>query len=63
MKLRSVALVGVVCVAALGLIGTGAHAVFTTSTTSLENSSDLRTRPPRVAYWRQDDIRSSRAVC
>jgi hypothetical protein len=34
MKLRSVALVGIVCVAALGLIGVGAHAVFTTSTTS-----------------------------
>jgi hypothetical protein len=34
MKLRSVAFVGVVCVAALGLIGVGAHAVFTTSTTS-----------------------------
>jgi hypothetical protein len=34
MKLRSVALVGVVCIAALGLIGVGAHAAFTTSTTS-----------------------------
>ncbi len=34
MKLRSVALVGVVCLAALGLIGVGARAVFTTSTTS-----------------------------
>ena len=34
MKLRSVARVVVVCLAALGLIGAGAHAVFTTSTTS-----------------------------
>ena len=34
MKLRSVALVGVSSLAALGLIGVGAHAVFTTSTTS-----------------------------
>jgi hypothetical protein len=34
MKLRSVALVGVICIAALGLIGVGAHAAFTTSTTS-----------------------------
>ncbi len=34
MKLRSVALVGVVCLAALGLIGAGARAVFTTSTRS-----------------------------
>src|ERR1039458_8219893 len=34
MKLRSVALVGVVCLAALGLVGVGAHAAFTTSTTS-----------------------------
>src|ERR1019366_8943155 len=34
MKLRSVALVGVICLAALGLIGVGAHAAFTTSTTS-----------------------------
>jgi hypothetical protein len=34
MKLRSVALVGVVCIATLGLIGVGAHAAFTTSTTS-----------------------------
>jgi uncharacterized protein YaaQ len=34
MKLRSVALVGVVCIATLGLIGAGARAVFTTSTTS-----------------------------
>ncbi len=34
MKLRSVALVGVVSLAALGMIGAGAHAVFTTSTTS-----------------------------
>jgi len=33
-KLRSVALVSVMSVAALGLIGAGAHAVFTTSTTS-----------------------------
>ncbi len=34
MKLRSVALVGVSSLAALGLIGVGVHAVFTTSTTS-----------------------------
>ncbi len=34
MKLRSVALVGVTSLAALGLIGVGAHAVFTTSTQS-----------------------------
>ena len=34
MKLRSVALIGVVSLAVLGLIGVGAHAVFTTSTTS-----------------------------
>ena len=34
MKLRSVALVGVICLAALGLVGVGAHAAFTTSTTS-----------------------------
>ncbi len=34
MKLRSVALIGVVSFAALGLVGAGAHAVFTTSTTS-----------------------------
>ena len=34
MKLRSVALVGVVCLAGLGLVGVGAHAAFTTSTTS-----------------------------
>ncbi|MGD0983576.1 MAG: Ig-like domain-containing protein [Acidimicrobiales bacterium] len=34
MKLRSVARVVVVCLAALGLVGVGAHAVFTTSTTS-----------------------------
>jgi hypothetical protein len=33
-KLRSVALVGVVCLAGLGLVGVGAHAAFTTSTTS-----------------------------
>ena len=34
MKLRQVALIGVVSLAVLGLIGAGAHAVFTTSTTS-----------------------------
>jgi hypothetical protein len=34
MKLRSVALVGIASLAALGLIGVGAHAVFTASTTS-----------------------------
>ena len=34
MKFRSVALVGVVCIATLGLIGVGAHAAFTTSTQS-----------------------------
>ena len=34
MKLRSVALVGMVSLAVLGLIGAGVHAVFTTSTTS-----------------------------
>ncbi len=34
MKLRSVALVAMICIAALGLIGVGAHAAFTTSTTS-----------------------------
>jgi len=34
MKLRAIALAGVVSVAGLGLIGAGAHAVFTTSTAS-----------------------------
>jgi predicted ribosomally synthesized peptide with SipW-like signal peptide len=34
MKLRTVALSGVMSLASLGLIGAGAHAVFTTSTTS-----------------------------
>ncbi|MGA2529287.1 MAG: hypothetical protein ABSG36_09025 [Acidimicrobiales bacterium] len=34
MKFRSVALVGVVSLAVLGLIGAGAHGAFTTSTTS-----------------------------
>ncbi len=39
MTLRSVAHVGVVFLAALGLIGAGAHAVFTTSTVSLTCNS------------------------
>jgi len=34
MKLRTIALVGVACVAGLGLVGTGAHAVFTQSATA-----------------------------
>jgi hypothetical protein len=38
MKLKAVALTGVMSLAGLGLIGAGAHAVFTTN---LENSSDL----------------------
>jgi hypothetical protein len=44
MKLRSVARVGVASLAALGLIGAGAHAVFTTSTVSFpcNNQSTAR---------------------
>ena len=34
MKLRSVAMTGVLSLAGLGLVGAGAHAVFTTSTAS-----------------------------
>jgi len=48
MKLRSVARVVVVCLAALGLIGAGAHAVFTTSTTSSQTitAGTWGTTPP-----------------
>jgi len=48
MKLRSVARVVVVCLAALGLVGAGAHAVFTTSTTSGQTitAGNWGTTPP-----------------
>ena len=50
MKLRSVALVGVMSLAVLGLIGTGAHAVFTTSTTSSQTiTAGTWGAPPTVA--------------
>jgi len=49
-KLRSVALVGVMSLAVLGLIGTGAHAVFTTSTTSSQTiTAGTWGAPPTVA--------------
>jgi hypothetical protein len=37
MKLKTVAMTGVMSLAGLGLVGAGAHAVFTTSTTSSQN--------------------------
>jgi hypothetical protein len=50
MKLRSVALIGVVSLAALGLIGAGAHAAFTTSTTSHQTiTAGTWGAPPTVA--------------
>jgi hypothetical protein len=37
MKLRFIAMTGVMSLAGLGLVGAGAHAIFTTSTTSTQN--------------------------
>ena len=36
MRIRSVALIGVMSLAGLGLVGAGAHAIYTANTTSTE---------------------------
>jgi len=48
MKLRTVAMTGVLSLAGLGLVGAGAHAVFTTTTSS---SQTISAGTPAVALW------------
>jgi hypothetical protein len=48
MKLRTVAMTGMLSLAGLGLIGVGAHAAFTTSTAS---SQTINAGAPGVALW------------
>jgi hypothetical protein len=48
MKLRFIAMTGVMSLAGLGLIGVGAHAVFTTTTSS---SQTINAGTPAVALW------------
>jgi hypothetical protein len=48
MKLRTVAMTGVLSLAGLGLVGAGAHAVFTTSTAS---SQQINAGTPSVVTW------------
>jgi len=48
MRIRSIALAGVLGVAGLGLIGVGSHAVFTTTTSS---SQEITAGTPQVVTW------------
>jgi hypothetical protein len=48
MKLKTIAMTGVMSLAGLGLIGAGAHAVFTTSSAS---SQQINAGVPGVALW------------
>jgi hypothetical protein len=61
MKLRLVAMTGVLSLAGLGLIGVGAHAVFTTSTTSNQTVSAgtlsvVLNSPEAVGGWNTDNL-------
>jgi len=51
MKLRTVAIAGVLALSGLGLIGAGAHAAFTTNSTSTQT---INAGTPGVALWAGD---------
>ena len=48
MKLKTIAMTGVMSLAGLGLVGAGAHAVFTTTTTSAQT---INAGTPAMALW------------
>ena len=61
MKFKTIAMTGVMSLAGLGLVGAGAHAAFTTSTTSSQQVtagtlSVILNSPEATAGWNTDDL-------